>query len=139
MQCCTSIQAKFQAHPKVFGRHQLSCNWEAVTGIEGLYPHLLRLPDWCSLPLDPYPNVTCSMYIAHCIFYIMNDTDTMYPDMLRLSHWCSHSPDPTQMYHILSIHCDTAKTFLLSLQKISRACLAEERNRKGTESDLQKM
>ena len=28
----------------------LNCNWEAVTGIEGLYPHLLPLSDWWCSP-----------------------------------------------------------------------------------------
>ena len=41
----------------------LSCNWEAVTGIEGLYPHLLS-------PSRPLPkrnmlNVHCTMHIAY--------------------------------------------------------------------------
>ena len=38
----------------------LNCNWEAVTGIEGLYPHLLPISDWwCS----PKCNI-CHVYIA---------------------------------------------------------------------------
>ena len=68
---------KISSTPKakclIYMRLQLSQNWEAVTGIEGLYPDVLPLSHWCSLD----PNVTYAEYI-HCnVLFTLNVTFAM--------------------------------------------------------------